>query len=173
MFALAMMLPWVLCVGISALFFAKSAKDGLFIGIYLAIGFIFWGILIYIGLFLLLGEALGSAAIVDGLFAGLTDLHPVLAVILSSLEGGLIGGAFGAFVGSLKYKPTQESYTPSVPEDKGAKKEKKEKTKKGKNTSDMDSGPTLSPDQLKKCPFCGKMIKKDLKYCINCENFLG
>ncbi|MHA2002073.1 MAG: hypothetical protein ACTSVU_08290 [Promethearchaeota archaeon] len=124
MMAIALTIPWVVAIGISAAIFAKSAKQGIFVGIILAIGYIIIGIVIYILLSAALVKTGGvGQGAVDGMFLGLTGLHPILAVILSSLEGALVGGSFGALIGALKYKPTEETYEP---------KQKKKKNKKGK-----------------------------------------
>ncbi|TFH29117.1 MAG: hypothetical protein E4G98_04375, partial [Promethearchaeota archaeon] len=61
--ALALMIPWVLCVGISALLFAKSAKQGFLIGVWLAVGYIVWGLIIYILLTLALADTIGTSLI--------------------------------------------------------------------------------------------------------------
>ena len=124
--AFAMVIPWILAISISAALFAKSAREGIFIGLYLAIGYIIVGVGIYIGITSLISTAaestIGTAGIV-GAFQGLTGLHPVLALFLSIFEGCLIGGIFGALVGSLKYKPGQdEEFTP---------KQRKKKDRKG------------------------------------------
>lgn len=59
------------------------------IGVWLAVGYIVWGIVIYVLLAIVLSGTIGIS-IINGLFGGLTDLHPILAIILASLEGGLI-----------------------------------------------------------------------------------
>jgi hypothetical protein len=129
--AFAMVIPWILAIGISAALFAKSAREGIFIGLYLAIGYILAGIGIYVGITALLSSqaetTIGTGAIV-GAFQGLTGLHPILAVFFAVGEGCLIGGIFGALIGSLKYKPGQDDFTP---------KQRKKKAK-GPKGSDPD-----------------------------------
>ena len=43
--------------------------------------------------------------LIEGVMLGLTDLPYLIAVLTSILEGCLVGAVFGAFIGSLKYKP--------------------------------------------------------------------
>ncbi len=166
--AIALVLPWLLSIGISGLIFAKSPKEGIFIGVYLAAGYVVFGILLYFGISYLLSSAGLGTGIIDGLFLGLTNLHPVIAVILSTLEGALVGGSLAALFGALKYKPTIETYTPK---EKKPKKEKKEKeTVEKATTYSMDtteSKPTSGP---KKCPNCGSLVDASLMFCTNCGN---
>lgn len=113
--AVAMTIPWILAISISAGIFAKSSREGLFIAVYLAVGYIVFGTVVYLGSTLLLQSATGTTigtGVIDGIFRGLTDLHPILAIFLASLEGCLIGAAFGAFIGSLKYDPSKSDYQP-------------------------------------------------------------
>ncbi|MHA1673375.1 MAG: hypothetical protein ACTSYI_07085 [Promethearchaeota archaeon] len=168
--ALALMIPWVLCIGISALLFAKSAKQGFMIGVWLAAGYIVWGLIIYILLTLALAETIGTS-IIDGIFGGLTDLHPVLAIFFASAEGGLIGGAFGALFGAIKYKPSEEGEDYAMEPKKGKRSKKGEKSKKG--SSDMTFSKPFDDKTMKKCPHCGANLKKDQDYCLECNNFLG
>ena len=48
--ALALLIPWILCIGITSLLFAKKAKDGIMIGVRLAIGYIITGGFLYFGI---------------------------------------------------------------------------------------------------------------------------
>ncbi|MCF2139261.1 MAG: zinc ribbon domain-containing protein [Candidatus Lokiarchaeota archaeon] len=177
--ALALMIPWVLSIGISALLFAKSAKQGFMIGVWLAVGYIVWGIVIYVLLAIVLSGTIGIS-IINGLFGGLTDLHPILAIILASLEGGLIGGAFGALFGAIKYKPGEETEYEMKPSKEKKSKKGKKKDKSGdmyiESTFDVYSSnsSTTSFDEktMKKCPYCGANLKKDQEYCLNCNNYL-
>ncbi len=172
--ALALIIPWILCIGITSLLFAKKAKDGIMIGVRLAIGYIVFGGLIYFGLTAVLSEAgAGSVGtgVINGVFMGLTDLHPVLSLILASLEGCLIGGAFGALIGAMKFDPAKADYEMKPKKGKRAK-----KGKKGKDEfSDMSFsyGATSSDGKAtKKCPHCGANIKEGVTFCIKCENYL-
>lgn len=185
--ALALIIPWILSVGISALLFSKSAKEGLMVGVWLAVSYIFWGVFIYIILALALSGTVGLS-IINGLFGGLTDLHPILAIIFACLEGGLIGGAFGALFGAIKYKPGEDvEYKMKEIKKKTPKKEKKEKKgkkgKKGEEEADFGNfEPTFSapssgstefdPQTMKKCPYCGASLKKDQDFCLQCNNYL-
>ncbi len=136
MMALAMVIPWILAISISSLLFAKNTRQGIFIGIYLAIGYIILGSAAYLGSTYILQSATGTSigtGVIDGIFRGLTDLHPLLAIVLASIEGCLIGGVFGALIGSLKYKPGEEEYTPKMRK----KKDKPEETSNSDSTSDF------------------------------------
>ncbi len=166
--ALALMIPWVLCIGISALLFAKSAKQGFMIGVWLAVGYIVWGLIIYILLAFALADV-GGITIINGIFGGLTDLHPILAIFFASAEGGLIGGAFGALFGAIKYKPGEEGYEMEPKKEKRSKKGKKDK----KGESEKAFSQPFDSKTMKKCPHCGANLKQDQDYCLECNNFLG
>ncbi|MHA1746420.1 MAG: hypothetical protein ACTSWW_10500 [Promethearchaeota archaeon] len=122
--AFAMTIPWVVAIGLSAALFSKSAREGIFLGLYLALGYIIVSVTIYFLITAALAPEIGpmGSSVIDGIFQGLTGLHPILAIAFSTLEGGLIGGTFGALVGALKYKASAETYDPS---------KKKKKKKKG------------------------------------------
>ena len=180
MFALAMMIPWVLTVFLSALFWSKSMKDGFMMGIKLAVSWIVIGIVLFMGITSLaassgMGGIVGTA--LNGIFEGLTDLSPILAIISASLEGGLIGGVFGGLAGAIKYKPGEEyqpnsnkkakpasedsgvafgsSYTPSQPA-------YQQQTTKPKNAFQTK---TTRPTN---CPRCGKPVGIGEDFCTEC-----
>ncbi|WP_371806794.1 zinc ribbon domain-containing protein [Candidatus Lokiarchaeum ossiferum] len=172
--AIALLIPWILCIGITSLLFAKKAKDGIMIGVRLAIGYIVFGSLIYIGLTYILGAAgagnVGSG-VINGIFAGLTDLHPILSLILACLEGCLIGGAFGALIGALKFDPTKQDYEMKPKKVKSSKKSKKTNDE----FSDMSftyGAQSSDGKPTKTCPHCGASIKEGVTFCIKCENYL-
>jgi hypothetical protein len=123
--AFAMTIPWVVAIGLSAALFSKSAREGIFLGLYLALGYIIVSVTIYFLITAALAPEIGpmGSSVIDGIFQGLTGLHPVLAIAFSTLEGGLIGGTFGALVGALKYKASSETYDPSKKKKKGEKDE--------------------------------------------------
>ena len=109
---------------------------------------------------------------VNAVFIGLTGLHPVLSVFFACIEGGLIGGIFGALIGAIKYDPNKVTYEPK----------KRKKSKKKDSEFDMDveeedeqfSFGTKTADGSKTfpCPFCGANLKEGLKYCMSCKNYL-
>ena len=134
MMAIAMTLPWIVAIGLSALLFAKSAREGIFLGLYLAIWYSIVAVIIYLLIIILLVPEGGPTitGVIDGLFQGLTGLHPILAILFSTLEGGLIGGTFGALVGALKYKASPEDYDPTE--------KKKKKKKKGEEEPEEEPG---------------------------------
>jgi len=135
--AIAMLIPWILAISISAAIFARSSRQGLFIGVYLAIGCIIFGVGVYILITAFFGAVSGTnigTGVINGIFQGLTGLHPILAVFLAVLEGCLIGAAFGAFIGALKYNAEKEGYKP------------KKRKKKGKRDKDFKMDDSDSDD---------------------------
>ena len=137
--AFAMVIPWILAIGISAVIFARSAREGIFIGLYLAIGYLIVGMAAYFGITALLSSTPEAAGMFIGAFQGLTGLNPALAILFSVLEGCLVGGIFGALIGSLKYKPGQD--------DDFIPKQRKKKNKKDKKGTDSeDSEESSTPD---------------------------
>lgn len=120
LFAVSIIMPWVLCGTITALLFAKHAKEGFLLPLLAAL---YWLILFGVGAFLL---NTFSGGIVDAAFMGLTDRGAVAAVVTACLEGGAIGGIFGALVGALKYDPDTYGEGGSS---------KKKKKRKGKSKS--------------------------------------
>ena len=111
--ALAIIVPWILTGTITSALFCKKAKQGFDTGLAVGLGY---GIGITIPVLLLDGFLSGRfglsiIGVFNGLFTGLTDLPFYLALFTSCIEGGLIGGIFGAFIGSLKYKPGEEGET--------------------------------------------------------------
>lgn len=172
--AIALIIPWILCIGITSLLFAKKAKDGIMIGVRLAIGYIVFGGLIYFGItFALASSGAGNigSGVINGVFVGLTDLHPILSLILAVIEGCLIGGVFGALIGALKFDPAKQDYEMKPKKEKSVKKSKKG----NEEFSDMSfSYGAQSSDgkATQKCPHCGANIKAGVTFCIKCENYL-
>jgi hypothetical protein len=86
------------------------------------------------------------------------------------LEGAFIGAVFGAFIGSLKYKPSKEEYQP-----KRGKKEKKQKAPKtynsfgGSKVTEPSFQTTTKADD-RKCKYCGSALPPGSSFCTNCGN---
>ncbi|MHA1149635.1 MAG: zinc ribbon domain-containing protein [Promethearchaeota archaeon] len=155
MLLIAIVLPWILCCTITAGLFAHSPRGGLNTSLAIGIGYMIFFVLIYIVLRLLLGPL---GVIIDGLFTGLTDMPYILAVISATMEGAVVGGIFGAFIGSLKYVPegTIESS-----------KSKKSKSSKPEPTLDSFGSPSSSvKDEF--CINCGAKFTGDDEFCTNC-----
>ena len=176
-YALALIIPWILAVFITAIIFSKSPKEGFYTGIWLGGGFMIVGLIMVLGLKALLtnageGEAAAFTGVIDGFFLGLTDLPPSLAIFLSCLEGGLIGGSFGALAGAIKFKPGQAGYQPKKP--------KKSKSSafdspKPQQSSSPTYGLGASTQQtsasgMKTCPNCGTQVDQGTVFCTNCGN---
>lgn len=173
LYALAIMLPWILTGSLSALIFAKSSKEGFFLPLITGILAAGVGVGLFAGIGALSSQpGIGIAAgIIDGIFNGLTDLGPIPATLTATLEGAFIGSVFGAFIGALKYKPSKEEYQP-----KRGKKEKKQKPPKtyesfggsAKVTEPTFQTTTKSDDR--KCKYCGAALPPGSSFCTNCGN---
>ncbi|MFX0027973.1 MAG: zinc ribbon domain-containing protein [Candidatus Hermodarchaeota archaeon] len=148
---IAITLPWILCCVITSGLFAHSPKGGINSSLAIGIGYAIILSVIYIILsFTFIGD------IIDGVMLELTELPYLIAVLTSILEGCLIGAVFGAFVGSLKYKP-------------GRTKGKKGKEKKVTEISDVNKAIESSVAPTKTtCPNCGAKLLSDDLFCTNC-----
>lgn len=152
---IAITLPWILtCVIISAIF-AHSPRGGIDSSLAVGIGYMIIFSVIYIALSF---TPLGTV-ILDGLLTGLTNLPFLVAMLSSILEGCLVGAVFGAFIGSLKYKP-------------GGSKGKKVKSKSKKDVTEIsdvnraiESSVASTPAT---CTNCGAKILTDDLFCTNC-----
>ena len=159
---LAVALPWILtCVIVSALF-AHSPREAIHTSLSIGIGYAIISLVLYIILAVAIPLGLGTL-ILDGLMMGLTDLPYLLAVLTAILEGCLVGTVFGAFIGSLRYKP------------EGVK-EKKQKVKvKEETTETTEMFPretieeeTVSINKSDYCTNCGTKLTVDDLFCTNC-----
>ncbi len=181
-YALALIIPWILAVFITAILFSRSAKEGFLTGIWLGGGFMIVGLGMVYGLTALLTASGGPEAalftgVIDGFYTGLTDLPPFWAIFLSCLEGGLIGGAFGALAGAIRFKPGQAGYQPKKP--KKGKKSKKDAFGSSKPEPQKAPAPTYglgsstqqtSSSGMKSCPNCGTLVDQGTAFCTNCGN---
>ncbi|MFX1409096.1 MAG: zinc ribbon domain-containing protein [Promethearchaeota archaeon] len=156
---IAVTVPWILCCAITSGLFAHSPRGGVNTSLAIGIGYIIPLSIIY--LVLAVAFPLGSAAL-DGLLEGLADLPFLLAIFTSIFEGCLVGAVFGAFIGSLKYKPG------------GAK--AKQKIRKAKGEEEMPE-PTLEKSEEIKvsatykddfCTNCGAKLASSDDFCTNC-----
>jgi len=169
-YALALIVPWILAVFITSIIFSKSAKEGFITGIWLGAGFMVVGLGIIYGLTALLTNMGGPEAAlftgaIDGFYTGLTDLPPFWAIFLSCLEGGVIGGAFGALAGAIRFKPGQAGYQPKKPK-KSKKKGKSDAFSKSKSyTPTTPAYGTESSTQQSGTPGM-----KRTAFCTNCGN---
>jgi hypothetical protein len=168
-FAVAMLVPWVLCIFITAILFAKNTKEGFWVGIKLGIAYLVPGAAIFAALPLLPDPA-GSIAegISSGIFAGLTDLpYPWLAITLACLEGSFIGAVFGALAGALKYKP-DASYEPK--KSKRSKKSKTASASPAEPSYGAYSAASVSGSSAKSdfCTNCGAKLQPGMDFCTSC-----
>jgi hypothetical protein len=132
LFALALLLPWILWSVVSALIYARSMKQGfmlpLKIGLFLIIlMFLLFSALPYVIGSLFHNQVLAKSlkGIFDSLAQGLAGfpddmpLHDLGAFEISALaiiEGTFVGGVFGALIGAIKYDPADpdEGYKPKT-----------------------------------------------------------
>lgn len=177
MFALGMMIPWILCGFVTAILFAKNTKEGFWMIFAIGIGMTVVGVGFYMLIVSVVGANVpGAGAIVgviDGLFNGLTDLDPIPAIAFACLEGAFIGGVFGAFAGALKYKPgEQEEGTVKSAKPGKAKKQKQDKDYPAFGAP-AGSLTTMSTTSMpNKCPYCGFNLTGKTAFCTNCGNKL-
>lgn len=111
LFALALLLPWILSGFITGWIFAKNTKEGFLLPIYSGIIII----IIVGGIIGLINNALYG--LLDGIFNGLAGVPgggvgAVGTIILAVLEGSLVGGLFGALAGAIRYDPKAGTYSP-------------------------------------------------------------
>ena len=178
-YALALIIPWILAVFITAIIFSRSPKEGFLTGIWLGGGFMIVGLGLIYGLTAIIESSGGGGSagiftgVIDGFYTGLTDLPPFLAIFTSCLEGGLIGGSFGALAGAIRFKPGQAGYSPKKPK----------KSKKAFGSSKPEPPRTPAPAYgLEKstqkpgipgmvtCPNCGTLVDQGTAFCTNCGN---
>ena len=159
MLLLAIVLPWILCCAITSGLFAHTPRGGLHTSLAIGIGYM----IVFLGVYFVLRLVLGPfAGLIDSLFSGLTDMPYVLAVISATMEGAVVGGVFGAFVGSLKYEPQGGS-------------DSSKKSKKSKKSSSTKPEPTLdsfgsygSSAKDDFCTNCGAKFTGADEFCTNC-----
>lgn len=149
MFALAIIIPWVLMGFITSIIWAKSTKEGFMLpmitGILLIVVAIF---LFQFALpFIATQAGVNMTPIFDSLFQGLAglpdsnplgDLPAVAIMILAILEGSLVGGVFGALAGAIRYDPASGTYQP-----KSSGKSKPSKTYQAFGQTTMPDEPKL------------------------------
>jgi hypothetical protein len=159
---IAVVVPWILTCVIASALFAKSPREAIHTSLSIGIGYAIIAVVLYIILLILPGG--WGTTIVDGLSGGLTDLPFLLAALTAILEGCLVGTVFGAFIGSLRYKPEGG---------KGKKKVKvKVKTEEGaEETTEMFPRETAEDKAVAIstiCTNCGAKLTADDLFCKNC-----
>jgi len=170
MMMLAVVLPWILCCTLTAAIFAHSPKGGLTTSVAIGLGYMIPAVVIYLLLPVILNMIVGGGGIpidlsfitelINDIFEGLTDRPFVLSVITAILEGCLIGGVFGAFIGSLKYKPEgAEGKVKSYAEPGFEPTEKGEVEKKAA---------IASTESTNFCLQCGAKLEPGDTFCTKC-----
>jgi len=161
MLIIAITLPWILTCVIASALFSHSPREAIHTSLSIGIGYAIISVLLYVILAVAIPLGIGTA-LLDGLLLGLTDLPYLLAVLLAILEGCLVGTVFGAFIGSLRYKP------------EGA----KQKKKKVKVPVEAEETTEMFPREIEEeavatttsdiCTNCGAKIVADDLFCTNC-----
>ena len=151
---ISVILPWILTCSFIAAIGSHSPRGGLHSSLAVGIGFIIISLILYfiIPMIPTVGPIIGG--VIDGLSSGLTDLPFIFATLTAILEGSLIGGVFGAFIGSLKYKGAKEV------------KKKTSKAKKGRSEKIDEEEPTLGGSEF--CTNCGAKVLPGNDFCTNC-----
>ena len=152
----AVTVPWILCCVIASGLFAHTPRGGIHTSLAIGIGY---AIILSIGYIVLVVALPMGSAILDGLLLGLTDLPYLVAILTSILEGCLVGAVFGAFIGSLKYKPA------GAKGKKGKSKGKKEITEMSEANKAIESSLVSTAT---KCTNCGAKLVSDDLFCTNC-----
>jgi len=180
-FAFGVFIPWMLTGIIAAGISAKSARGGFNTGMAVGIGYGIIGTVLSLALIILLEANLpGAALVINAVSLGFTDLPLVIAIILANLEGGLVAGIFGGFIGALKYNPAEAKA------EAGKIKYKVKPTGAFVNKNLAPIGGAATPAypvapayqtqapapsyvaQGKKCPQCGTVSTGTDKFCMNC-----
>ncbi|MFX1302447.1 MAG: zinc ribbon domain-containing protein [Promethearchaeota archaeon] len=156
---LAVTFPWILTCIITSALFARSPREGIYTSLSIGIGYIIVLTIIYL---VIATNPIGQA-ILDGLILGLTDLFYMVAILTAILEGCFVGVVFGAFAGSLRYKP------------KGVKEKKKKVEVKEEPIETTEMFPrevveeeTISSQVSDFCTNCGAKLTADDLFCTNC-----
>jgi hypothetical protein len=161
---IAVVVPWILTCVIASALFARSPREAIHTSLSIGIGYAIIAIVLYIILMVPFGGLL--AGLLDGLLIGLTDLPYLLASLTAILEGCLVGTAFGAFIGSLRYKP-----------EGGKEKKKRVKVKKAKTEEGAEETTEMFPREALEeksaaiaasCSNCGAKLTADDLFCKNC-----
>jgi len=158
---IAITIPWILTCVIASALFAHSPREAIHTSLSVGIGYAIISVVLYL-IIIVISRGWGSV-ILDGLSSGLTDLSFLPAVLTAILEGCLVGTVFGAFIGSLRYKPV------------GAK-EKKKKVKvkeEAAESTEMFPRETIEKEPVITaasdfCTNCGAKLTEDDLFCTNC-----
>jgi hypothetical protein len=157
----AVTVPWILCCAITSGLFAHSPRGGINTSLAIGLGYMIPLTVIY--LVLAIAFPVGSA-VLDGLLLGLADLPFLIAILTSIFEGCLVGAVFGAFIGSLKYKPGKGKgiAKPRIQKVKDEEADVSEPT--FEKSSDVKEAESAEPF----CTNCGAKLAPDDDFCTNC-----
>ncbi len=163
MMAVAIIVPWILVGTITSALFCKKAKQGFDTGLAVGLGYAIAVTIPVLALDAFIGSGVGFSIteILNGVFTGLTDLPFYGALFLSCIEGGLIGGIFGALIGALKYKPDGDTGN-------GKKGKKSKKAMKVASGAVFDNEPSIGSSSGNICKNCGSKLGKGDTFCPNC-----
>jgi hypothetical protein len=162
---LALIIPWILTAIIIAALFAHSPTGGFTSSLAVGIGYFIIMVIIYFVIAAVGGQVLAGldlSAVLNGVAAGMTDLPFLAAAGTAAFEGAAIGGVFGAFIGSLKYKGEGGS---------GKKKKSKSKEKTVKMEPSFSERSTESSSSTAGsdfCKNCGARLVPGDEFCTNC-----
>ncbi len=163
---LALIIPWILTGIIIAALFAHSPTGGFTSSIAVGIGYFIIMVIIYfavgaIGNQIAGGMGFDFSSLLNDIASGLTDLPFLAAAGAAAFEGAAIGGVFGAFIGSLKYKGEGGSSS------KKSKSKSKDKSKR-KEPSFSERSAASSSATSGFCKNCGAKLIPDDEFCTNC-----
>ncbi|MFW9969962.1 MAG: zinc ribbon domain-containing protein [Candidatus Odinarchaeota archaeon] len=158
---IAVTIPWILTCVIASALFAHSPREAIHTSLSVGIGYAIISVVLYI-IIIVISQGWGTT-ILDGLSSGLTDLPYLAAVLTAILEGCLVGTIFGAFIGSLRYKP-------------GGPKGKKKRVKIEKESPETTEMFPREKEEVESvsvatsdfCKNCGAKLTGDDLFCTNC-----
>ena len=163
---LALVIPWILTAVITAALFAHTPTGGFTSSLAVGIGYFIVMIIIY-GIIAALGSRIPIPidlnSMINDISSGMTGLPFLAAAGTAALEGGAIGGVFGAFIGALKYKGQG---APSSKKSKSKGKSKSKSREPGFSGSSAVSSSSAAADAF--CKNCGAKLVPGDDFCTNC-----
>lgn len=172
-FTIALIIPWILTVFISALIWSKDAKDGAKFSLRVGLPWMIGGIIISIGLNALLdSEFPGGSAIINGVFTGLTGTPLAVSIFLACLEGIFVGAIFGALAGAIRYDPKKQyapkNYDAMSVGSNGAFGQSSYSSENNSAYSPTSAYSSPSSKETTFCTNCGSSVESGIDFCTNC-----